>query len=68
MRNKKEEAVNPDLWERLLRLLDGAGHQVDLLWLRGHAGDEENERADELAVAALRGPDLAIDDVYERGR
>lgn len=68
MRNKKEEAVNPDLWERLLRLLDGAGHQVDLLWLRGHSGDEENERADQLAVAALRGSDLAIDEPYERGR
>ena len=68
MRNKKEEALNPDLWERLLRLLDTGGHRVVLSWVRGHAGDLENERADELAVAALRDPEPAIDDVYERGR
>jgi ribonuclease HI len=68
MRNKKEEALNPDLWERLLRLLDTGGHRVVLAWVRGHAGDPENERADELAVAALRDPEPAIDDVYERGR
>ena len=66
MRNKKEEALNPDLWERLLRLFDTAGHRVDLAWVRGHAGDPENERADELAVAAIHAADLAIDEVYER--
>lgn len=68
MRNKKEEALNPDLWERLLRLLDTGGHRVELVWVRGHAGDEENERADQLAVAALREADLAVDEIYERGR
>jgi ribonuclease HI len=50
-RNKKERALNPDLWDRLLVLLEG--HQVTLTWVRGHAGNEENERADELAVAAI---------------
>jgi len=64
-RNKKERALNPDLWERLLNLLPK--HKVQLTWLRGHAGHAENERADELAVAALRSSDLAIDEIYERG-
>jgi ribonuclease HI len=68
MRNKKEEALNPDLWTRLLDLLDHSGHKVKLTWVRGHAGDPENERADELAVAALKGEPLEIDRGYERTR
>jgi ribonuclease HI len=40
---------------------------VKLTWLRGHSGHDENERADRLAVGALAGPDLAIDEPYERG-
>ncbi|HLF55324.1 MAG TPA: ribonuclease HI, partial [Thermoanaerobaculia bacterium] len=47
----KERALNPDLWERLLALL--ARHRVKLSWVRGHAGNADNERADRLAVAAL---------------
>ena len=43
-------------------------HQVKFLWLRGHDGHPENERADQLAVTALRGPELAIDRVYEAGK
>ncbi len=49
MRNKKEPALNPDLWERLLDLIDM--HQVELVWVKGHAGHPENERCDRLAVA-----------------
>jgi ribonuclease HI len=64
MRNKKEKAINPDLWERLLELCKI--HEVQFEWLRGHAGQEENERCDELATAAARGPNLAIDEDYER--
>lgn len=60
----KELALNPDLWERLLARL--AGHEVKMVWVRGHAGEPENERADQLAVAALAGPELAIDEGYER--
>ena len=63
MRNKREAAVNPDLWERLLNLLDK--HDVDVRWVRGHAGNEGNERADRLAVAASRGDDLPNDDGYK---
>jgi ribonuclease HI len=60
----KKPALNPDLWERLLKLLDL--HQVRFQWLRGHDGHDENERADQLAVAAIKSPDLAIDVAYER--
>ena len=49
MRNKKEKAQNPDLWDKLLGLLDK--HEVALVWVKGHDGHPENERCDKLAVA-----------------
>lgn len=49
MRNKKEPALNPDLWEQLLALLEI--HEVSFCWVKGHAGHPENERCDEMAVA-----------------
>lgn len=42
-------ALNPDLWERLLNLLDV--HKAEFVWIKGHAGHAENERCDQLAVA-----------------
>ena len=48
MRNKKEPALNPDLWETLLALL--SQHEVEFRWVKGHAGHPENERCDALAV------------------
>ena len=42
-------ALNPDLWEKLLALLEV--HEVEFCWIKGHAGHEENERCDRLAVA-----------------
>ncbi|MCE2469045.1 MAG: ribonuclease HI [Dehalococcoidia bacterium] len=63
-RNKKERAVNPDLWERLLDLT--GKHSVAFKWVRGHAGNRENERADRLAAEAAKGARLAVDEVYER--
>lgn len=50
MRNKKDPALNVDLWEELLKLYDM--HKVDIVWVKGHAGHPENERCDRLAVAA----------------
>ena len=47
-RNKKEAALNPDLWQKLLELLEL--HQVNWHWVKGHAGEIENERCDFLAV------------------
>lgn len=48
MRNKKDPALNVDLWEKILKLLDI--HKVTFVWVKGHAGHPENERCDELAV------------------
>lgn len=48
-KSDKSPALNADLWERLLTLLDI--HQVKVVWVKGHAGHPENERCDKLAVA-----------------
>ena len=52
MRNKKEQAINPDLWAQLLALCEQ--HDVEFRWVRGHAGNTENERCDQLAVQAAQ--------------
>ena len=44
----KKPALNSDLWAKCLDLLDI--HEVELHWVKGHAGHPENERCDELAV------------------
>ena len=44
----KKPALNPDLWEQLLDLIDM--HDVKIEWVKGHAGHNENERCDRLAV------------------
>ncbi len=62
-RNQKEKAKNPDLWERLLTVSEQ--HEVKFLWVKGHAGDEENECCDRLAVAAAQQADLLLDLGYE---
>lgn len=50
MRNKKEPALNADLWEEILKMCDT--HQMEIIWVKGHAGHPENERCDRLAVEA----------------
>ncbi len=59
MRNNKDKALNPDLWDKLLQLL--SNHTVRFQWIRGHNGHAENERCDELAVAAASRSDLPDD-------
>ena len=44
----KSPALNPDLWETLLKLLDY--HSVTFVWVKGHAGHPYNERCDKLAT------------------
>lgn len=63
MRNEHERALNADLWDRLLTV--AAKHNLNLRWVRGHAGDVGNERADRLAVAASQGRDLPVDVGYD---
>ena len=60
MRNKKERALNPDMWERLLKACNR--HDVRFEWIRGHTGHPENERCDELANSAARGGDQILDE------
>jgi ribonuclease HI len=62
-RNKDEFAENRDLWEQLLELCEK--HRVVLEWVRGHAGNSENERCDQLATTAARGSNLPVDSIYE---
>ncbi len=49
-RGKNEEVKNVDLWKRLLEAMQG--HDVEFVWVKGHAGDEMNERCDRLATTA----------------
>jgi len=43
----KKPVKNLDLWQRLAAAMEP--HQVEFIWVRGHAGHPENERADALA-------------------
>ncbi len=47
-RGKNEPALNSDLWAVLLDLIEI--HEVEFIWVKGHAGHPENERCDTLAV------------------
>ncbi|WMJ21893.1 ribonuclease HI [Paludicola sp. MB14-C6] len=49
MRNNKDKALNADLWQQLLDLLEI--NDVTFVWVKGHAGHSYNERCDRLAVA-----------------
>lgn len=49
VKSDKKPALNSDLWEKCLQLLEI--HDVTVKWVKGHAGHPENERCDELAVA-----------------
>lgn len=59
-----ESAINIDLWKALLELTDEL--EVSFNWVKGHAGNELNERCDRLAVSAARGTDMASDTEYEK--
>ena len=48
MRNKKEPALNPDLWEELLALTEQ--HEMHYHWVKGHADNPYNNRCDAMAV------------------
>lgn len=56
-------AVNSDLWAELLELLEEV--KVEFRWVKGHAGNELNERCDKLAVSSARQAGLPIDHGYE---
>ena len=45
----KQPVKNVDLWQQLHQVLNKQGHTIDWRWVKGHAGDPGNERADALA-------------------
>ena len=61
-----QELKNADLWRQLVELC--AVQDVEFRWVRGHSGKRDNERCDQLATAAARGRDLAVDVGYEAAR
>lgn len=56
---------NKDLWLQFAEVYKV--HQVKFRWVKGHAGIPENERCDQLAVAAAEGSNLKVDVAFENG-
>ena len=63
--SNRQPVKNRDLWERLESAT--TDHQIEWKWLRGHAGHKENERCDELAVAATKAEGLPDDPGFDAG-
>lgn len=63
IKSDKKKALNVDLWERLLPLLEK--HNVEFVWVKGHADNVENERCDELARNAIASGQLLDDYNYK---
>ncbi len=63
IKSDKQPAINPDLWAELLELSEAL--EVDFRWVKGHAGNELNERCDELAVSSAARTDLPEDKGYQ---
>ncbi len=55
--------LNSDLWEKFIPVYKR--QKVRFQWVKGHAGNPENERCDQLAVAAAEGGNLKVDTGYE---
>jgi ribonuclease HI len=62
-RTSFKKKANVDLWKRFLKIYDPNKHQF--IWVRGHADNVENNRCDELAVAASKQGNLAMDEGYK---
>jgi ribonuclease HI len=61
-----KDKKNPDLWLRYIPL--HLKYKPKFIWVKGHAGNIENERCDQLAVKAAEGFDLPADKGYEDSR
>jgi ribonuclease HI len=59
-----KDKKNEDLWKRFLAIY--RKHRVKFVWVKGHNTNKENNRCDELAVAAALGKDRKVDEGYER--
>ncbi len=58
--SNKKPVANQELWQELDSMV--SRHLVNWEWVKGHAGDPGNEKADELAV---RGRDEAVKDIED---
>ena len=58
-----KKKANVDLWQRFLKVYKK--HVVKFVWVKGHASNEENNRCDELAVAAYKKANLITDEGYQ---
>ncbi|MBI2721296.1 MAG: ribonuclease HI [Bacteroidetes bacterium] len=58
--------ANPDLWKRFLNIYNAQKHQF--YWVKGHASNVENNKCDELAVAASKFKNLLVDEGYEMSK
>ena len=54
---------NKDLWVKFYNL--SQNHQLNFVWVKGHADNPNNNRCDELATAAADGKNLLVDEGYE---
>ncbi|HBH21965.1 MAG TPA: ribonuclease HI [Cytophagales bacterium] len=62
-----KKVKNPDLWQRFLNIYRKfPPQQVTFKWVKGHAGNTENERCDQLAVQSAEGDNLIVDVGYEQ--
>ncbi len=62
--SKKEPVKNIDLWKQLLPLLNK--HEIEFIWVKGHADNVENERCDELARDAIKNSVLNFDEGFDK--
>lgn len=60
-----KDKKNPDLWMRFLKVY--RRHNIRFVWVKGHNNNPENERCDQLAVAASKGKNLPEDVGYTTG-
>lgn len=59
-----KDKKNADLWKEFLKYY--SVFKIKLVWVKGHANNKENNRCDELAVAASNGKNLKIDHEFEK--
>jgi ribonuclease HI len=60
-----KDKKNRDLWEQFIPLYKR--NKVKFQWVKGHAGNAENERCDVLAVEAATSSNLLVDKAFEDG-
>ena len=66
MRNQKDKALNPDLWEHMLNILEARKAKTEFVWVKGHSGDPDNTEADRLASKAAKEDFRRADEGYLR--